>query len=119
MQYTILKLNKPNGNNRVYTKDSFVNLSEDFECFGTLDATEFQIDITKISHRCSNFTINDDELMCDIRILNTECGELLKQVIHSGEFRPLSFGNIKKLEDGSFLVYDADLLGVSFTNDPA
>lgn len=120
MQHKILKLNKPNGNNRIYTKDSFLNLTENFECFGTLDAKEFPIDLTKISHHCSNFKINeDDELMCDIRILDTECGELLKQLIHSGEFRPVSFGNVKKLEDGGFLVYDSNLQAVSFTNDPA
>jgi hypothetical protein len=54
------------------------------QCFGTIsnEGTK-KIDLSKVSHKCYNFVVDDDkkEVRCDIKILDTPMGNILKDVI--------------------------------------
>ena len=53
-------------------------------CFGTVsDNAPTELDLSKVSHKCYNFVVDDDkkEVRCDIKILNTPMGDELKNII--------------------------------------
>jgi hypothetical protein len=53
-------------------------------CFGTVsDNATTELDLSKVSHKCYNFVVDDDkkEVRCDIKILNTPMGDELKNII--------------------------------------
>jgi hypothetical protein len=54
------------------------------QCFGTIgnEGTK-KIDLSKVSHKCYNFVVDDNkkEVRCDIKILDTPMGNILKDVI--------------------------------------
>jgi len=101
LNQVLIPLNIRNKNNRIYTYNELkdkVN-SEYYGQIGFDDNTE--ISLSNISHQVLNIRFENNKLIGDVKILNTEKGKILNNLIKSGieyVFRPRSLGSIS--EDG-------------------
>lgn len=107
---TILRdLNKPNRNNRVYSTEVIENAikyaPEKLWCYFT--KSPYDNDLDKVAATASNFAIVDDSLICDIEILETPLGIIVKNIIEKEvelEYTISGVGTLKSNENGNIVV---------------
>ena len=107
MKATILRLDYKDLNGRVYTrevgKDIVKQINERKEVFGRIGYSKSSpwggVSLDKISHVISNARILGDEIVCDVKLLETREGHILKPIIDKCVFRPNGAGELE--EDGT------------------
>ena len=71
-------------NNNVYTKAVLEKVVKDFErrkcVLGCLEPSSNSLRLEKISHKIVKIWLTEDRLMAEIMILNTPCGNILKNM---------------------------------------
>lgn len=113
----LFKIDIPNQNNRVYTREVALKAIEDFKsqkimgCLGMPPDGHVQLSLA--SHLASNFVIQNNSLCCDILILDTPQGNVLRNFVDNVEFRTAGIGKIKVGENGEVVVHDFSLLSVN------
>lgn len=131
MKVEIATADVPNLNNRVYTRAALENACTEFqgkECLGMLGMPEYTglgdecaVDMNRVSHVVTNLRMEDDRLIGDVRVLDTPCGNIVRQLIEAGAtpmFRSAGIGNIKQVGD-HFEVTDFRLVSVNAVSDGA
>lgn len=92
----VLRFNEKNLNDRIYTKDSIKNLDEfnqriqDNNALGEYwpekrNENYQLISLTNVSHRIKDISINNESLICEVEILDTPGGKLIKKIANSSE----------------------------------
>ncbi len=98
----LIEADKPNKNKRIYplhVLKKVVEESNKGEMLGHLDMPEDgKTHLQDVSHMCRNFEIKDGFLQCEIEILDTPKGKILKDMIHYVEFRTAGNGDLS--DDG-------------------
>lgn len=120
----ILKLNDVTVTNRIYTTEEIEKTIKKIPLegiSGTLGRpfpnTESQdpdnyihIPVEKISHIAHTFRIEEDTLVCDITFLNTQLGDIVKQLYfyNKASFVPVGICQIRKDKDNNNIDYPYD-----------
>jgi hypothetical protein len=106
----ILQLDVPTKNGTTYTTECISAMLKTIkpEIFGQIGMATF-VDLEKVSHVCTNFKIEDGWLQCDIKVLDTPCGKILKDM-NGGNFAASGIGNI----DTDKIVSNYELTGVHY-----
>jgi hypothetical protein len=106
----LIEADKPNKNGRVYplhVLKKAVEESNQGEILGHLDMPEDgKVHLQDVSHMCHNFEIKDGFFQCEIEILDTPKGKILKNIINDVEFRTVGIGNLLKVNEDEILVID-------------
>lgn len=101
-----IPLNVKNRNGRIYTKENIEPHVQEFlqrknqigVCYGELEHPDtFDISLSKVSHTIENIWFEGNNLMGEIKPLNTHYGKILTDMLNSGvEFvvRPRSCGGV-------------------------
>lgn len=99
----IQRLGEPaNANGRIYTTEvmasaiaNFNKTTHGYNSIGTLGFPDDQnIDVSKISHTVHNLRIDENYMIGEIMILETECGNLLSLTLQDMEFRSSGVGKV-------------------------
>jgi len=100
-----IKFNFLNKNNRIYTEynsdlDNF-KLKIKKGVYGTFDydANDFQVDLSKISHKIEELEIINNTLYVTISTLNTDKGKILDMLIKDNAYFTLSSQAIGNVND--------------------
>ena len=125
MKIIVIKLDIPNKNNRVYPKtvmekaiEQYQNQIEKGLAIGVI--AEYDImhgycgtDLSKASHIVEKLKIENDNLVAEIRILDTPYGQKLLKMFETKEivFRPRGIGQVHTI-DGIHTIYDYKLISV-------
>jgi hypothetical protein len=116
----VISLDKPNKNNRVYSKTLFEKALKDItpkieerSFLGTLFGLgdDFNIGVNNISHVVTELKIDDDgNLVGTIEVLDTPVGERVKRLIESGEasLSPRGFGSVINIQRELHLIDEND-----------
>ena len=122
---TIMKIDTPNLNNRVYTKDAAETAIQKIQgpmrgMIGMPNST-LEIDLDKVSHTCDDFRLNDDgSVSCSVTILDTPQGKLLHDLVNVPGTGFRSAGTaLMQQADGVYEIKDFTFLSVNFVNNPA
>lgn len=115
IERTILKFDVKNLNDRIYPRETFEKALAEYNkkieykrALGTFNPQyglgEFEhpdlpsdfeiIKFKNVSHLIENIRLEGNLVIANIRVLNTECGNLLKEVLDGVVFRPRSTGTI-------------------------
>ncbi len=117
---SVIYANVINGNDRIYTtnvcdiiiKDFYKIKNSNGVVFGELDHPDsFEISMNNISHTVNDMWIENNILMAEITILNTEKGKLLEEQYENMVFSSRSAGAVdpltKQVIIQNFLTIDA------------
>jgi hypothetical protein len=108
MKVTVLHIDHPNRNNRIYSRavvesaiGQYKKQIEEKQSIGVLtdynkDDASCSVDLSKASHIVNSLEIIGDELVADIRELDTPSGKILKLMMLEEKivFRPRGLGKI-------------------------
>lgn len=95
---------KPNGNKRVYTKKVLKEAFKNLKCVsGTINPSYDSEDKRVASHIAYNFRMNDNKVLCDMKILDTIEGRKLENNINQFVFRTCGIGNVDHKNDLTFV----------------
>jgi len=82
-----MEFDKSNRNGRIYRKEDFFGKEFKNYYYGELDPDIFDgeiVNMIKISHVVDNVHIDEDNLVGDIKILDTPRGKIVKDILNSG-----------------------------------
>lgn len=85
MKTEILKIGVPNSSGRIYSREVVEKAIEDITYkYGTPDKDSYglKINLDKVTHKATNFIIENNKLYCDITVLNTPMGQILSSLIN-------------------------------------
>lgn len=112
MNIVVEILDKPNRNGRTYSKEVMQKvIDSDYQKLGMLGMYGGGVDFEKVSHKIENLRIVDDELLCDVTILETPKGKILSEIssLVSPIYRLSGFCNI----DADGIVSDYTMISVN------
>ena len=121
----------PTGNKRVYPRKLYEreikNLAEDLKgkkVFGELDhPSDGKTKLQRVSHLVTNLTIDNDRVIGEAEIMDTDNGRQLKSIIGAGAKVGISsrgFGSVKETKGGDMVVQDDfRLMTFDFVANPA
>lgn len=127
MKITVLNLNQPNKNGRIYTTETVAAALTKYAA--TIDLKQAvgelvledtiligsTVNLSNVSHIVENAEIDGDHLIADIRVLRTTAGEQLAYLLQLDKiaFRPRGLGKIdsnQRVTDYEFISIDAVLI---------
>jgi hypothetical protein len=113
MKATLIKLNQVNRNGRIYTdnenlrscieeyNNNINKLPNNLPNYGEFGyPSNFEISFKNVSHVINDVRIEGDEVVADIKILNTPNGKILNEDINNIVFRPRCIG---KVDDNGYV----------------
>ena len=115
----LIVLDKPNINNRIYSTETITKSITDLgEVYGCLEMplNRGKPEPAEISHVVENLQIKDGFLVGNIRVLDTEKGKLLRDMLDAGistNFRTAGVGLFVPREDGVIEVTNFTLMSVN------
>lgn len=118
-----LTLDVPNRNGRTYKTETMqhalATITEPI--FGQIEPGErSSIDLSKITHMCTNLRVENGQCVADIKVLGTPGGLALETILKSDNendfgFRPRGIGNVG--DDG--VISDYQLISIDYVRNPA
>ena len=113
MKFTIMRLNTPNRNNRVYPTETFQLAIDEYNkqivekrAIGVIGEYETDkdwsgVNLEKASHIVEKLEIVGDEVHADIKVLDTLAGQKLRDLLATTDmtFRPRGEGQIHNTAD--------------------
>ena len=114
----IISSRKKNLNGRVYSKKILKNIlpelcekANERRLLGELGFGETKgVSLSNVSHLIKNIRIEENVLLGDIEILETDSGEILKSTIDNVVFRPRGLGYVNKrgnISEYEIITFDA------------
>lgn len=93
---------KKNLNGRIYSEETIDKMIEMYNSkelphygqIGYPDGDNFDVLLSKASHTMENLIKEDGKVFGTLKILDTDEGKLLKDILSSGVFRPRSIGTV-------------------------
>ena len=97
-----LKCDVPNNNGIMYPKDIVKTAIKEITLplLGCIDSDnrDVNIDLSKVSHKVTSFEFEGDILKCDIELLDTPQGKIIKQLFDDGRNLVTNTMTISKLD---------------------
>ena len=86
----VIAADTPNANGRIYTKECLEQVVAKFKKDGTMlgeleASNKASVSFSQVSHVVDDIRLVDNNLVADITVLDTPCGEKLKELLSLGE----------------------------------
>lgn len=91
----------PNKNGRIYPKALLKRIAADhldcggYGCLGNIEFPKTEIPINKIAFSWNNLRLEGDNLLADITVMSTPCGEIIKAASEHFGFRTIGHATLQ------------------------
>lgn len=92
---TVLRMDESNRNGRIYSTEVVEGMLKNIagsKMLGTFGMDG--VNLENVSHEASNLRIEDGELRCDIKVLDTPMGLVLQTMLNDVEYASRGYGRI-------------------------